>query len=238
MATYNGEKYIREQIASILSQIKEDDELIISDDFSNDETVNVIRSIEDTRIKLLVNTINVGYTANFEKALKNASGDIIFLADQDDVWLENKVAVILKYLEKYDFVTSDAEIVDEHLNLIESSRNRKYGVKKGFLNNWARSRYIGCCMAFRKIVLDSLFPFPVNKRWVPHDIWVSLIAEFYYKTALIPEPLILYRRHESNTSGGGEPSGRPLYIKLVSRVYTLCCVLKQLRVVQKAKSGE
>lgn len=236
MATYNGEKYIQEQISSILAQISKDDELIISDDYSNDNTINVIKSFKDKRINLIENNKNIGYAANFERALQKATGDVIFLADQDDIWLDNKVKISLKYLSKYDFVISDAKIIDDRAALINKSRNKKYQVKKGFMQNWLRSRYIGCCMAFDRQVLDSLFPFPKNKKWIPHDLWIALIAELYYKTFLISEPLILYRRHANNASNGGGVSQRALIIKMISRVYTLENVLRQYKVVRNVKN--
>ncbi len=227
MASYNGEKYILEQINSILKQIGKYDELIISDDNSGDNTVEIIKSVNDSRIKLFENETNVGYSRNFERAIKKATGDIIFLSDQDDVWLDNKVRVTLKYLEKYDFVVSDAHIVNEKLEIVEESRNKKYRVRRGFLNNWLRTRYIGCCMAFKKKVLKKLGKFPRNS-WMPHDLWIALICEFYYKSFVINQPLILYRRHHNNVSAGGEKENRSLVVRVVSRFYTLFCVIGRM----------
>ena len=90
MASFNGERYIKEQIDSILLQIGEDDELIISDDGSTDQTVDVICSYRDDRIKFVRNVNRHGCIGNFENALRVASGDFIFLADQDDIWLSDK----------------------------------------------------------------------------------------------------------------------------------------------------
>ena len=95
MASYNGEKYIKEQIDSILKQLSDEDELVISDDGSTDNTLSVIQSIHDKRIKLIHNQGEHGYSRNFENALKNSKGDYIFLSDQDDVWKDNKVETIL-----------------------------------------------------------------------------------------------------------------------------------------------
>ena len=91
IATYNGEKYIKQQLLSILKQIKVNDEIIISDDHSTDKTFNIIKSFNDTRIKFFLNNKGKGYTRNFENALEKAHGDIIFLSDQDDIWIDNKV---------------------------------------------------------------------------------------------------------------------------------------------------
>lgn len=227
MATYNGERYVLEQIQSILKQIGPNDELIISDDNSQDNTVDIIKGIEDDRIKLIINHENVGYSRNFERAIREANGDAIFLSDQDDVWMDDKVEVVLKYLETYDFVVSDAYIVDKDLNILNESRNRKYGVRRGFLNNWIRTRYIGCCMAFKKNVKNKLGDFPKGK-WMPHDLWIALIGEFYYKSAVIDQPLIMYRRHDKNVSLGGDNENRSFLVKIVSRFYTLFCVLNRI----------
>ena len=96
MATYNGQKYLREQIESILCQLSANDELVISDDHSTDSTVDIIRSYGDSRIKMYANELTKGVTHNFENALNKSKGDIIFLADQDDVWLPNKISKMEK----------------------------------------------------------------------------------------------------------------------------------------------
>ena len=116
LATYNGEKYIKEQLDSILPQLSANDEIIISDDNSTDDTINIIRSLNDERIKIYVNKTK-GIVKNFENALNNASGDIIFLSDQDDVWKNDKVKKILSAFSSDNsltFVFSNAEIIDEN----------------------------------------------------------------------------------------------------------------------------
>ena len=116
LATYNGEKYIKEQLDSILPQLSANDEIIISDDNSTDDTINIIRSLNDERIKIYVNKTK-GIVKNFENALNNASGDIIFLSDQDDVWKNDKVKKILSAFSSDNSLTlvfSNAEIIDEN----------------------------------------------------------------------------------------------------------------------------
>lgn len=218
MATYNGEKYIQDQINSILYQLGEDDELIISDDGSIDRTLEIIREIDDSRIKLVINSGKHGYTGNFYNSLKKANGDIIFLSDQDDVWMNNKVKTTIKELEKSDFTVSDAVEVDANLNVICESRFKKYRVKKGYLSNLIRCRYLGCCLAFRRNVLDVLFPVPSYGNDFPHDLWITLVAEKYFRTSIIDEPLIYYRRHGENASDGGDHGSRSLWVKIKSRI--------------------
>ena len=112
VATYNGEKFIREQIESILCQLSSDDEIIVSDDGSTDGTIVIINCIGDKRIRIIEGPRKHSPTFNFENALKEAKGDYIFLADQDDVWKTNKVEVCMKWLQKYDCVVSDAEVTE------------------------------------------------------------------------------------------------------------------------------
>ena len=226
MATYNGEKYIKEQLGSILSQLAQNDEVIISDDHSTDNTLKVINLLNDSRVKVFLNTKEHGYTRNFENALEKSSGDIIFLADQDDVWTSNKVDISLKYLEKNDFVVSNCKIVDTNLNIINESHFQLRGVKRGFIHNLLLTRYIGACTAFKREVLIKSLPFPSNTNLAAHDYWICLIAELYFDVSLIEEPLVLYRRHHNNASNGGDKSKNSLLHKIKVRVYTLYNLLK------------
>lgn len=204
MATYNGEAYITEQLASILNQLKYDDEIIISDDCSNDQTRVIIKSFKDDRITLIENKHQCGVIRNFEKALQASRGDYIFLCDQDDVWMENKVEVFLQYLQKYDLVQSDAVIVDSNLRTLHSSFFKLMGSKKGLLRNIFKNNYIGCNMAFKRKVLVTALPFPVH---IPmHDLWLGIVGELFFKTFYIPQQLLYYRRHNTNVSQTGAKS--------------------------------
>lgn len=122
MATYNGEPFLREQIDSILSQLNEKDELVISDDNSKDSTVDIIKSYHDKRIKLFINKEKKGVTHNFENALVHSKGDLIFLADQDDVWLPGKIKELISFLKEgnYDVVTCNCALTDTYLNIIQN----------------------------------------------------------------------------------------------------------------------
>lgn len=232
MATYNGEKYIKEQLESILKQLGMDDEIIISDDGSKDLTEKIIKEINDERIRFVKNTNIHGFTHNFENALKMARGEYIFLSDQDDVWLDNKVKIILEELNKVDFVTHDCITVDEYKNVLSSSRFNDFDIKPGFWNHLIKSRYLGCCMAFNKKILEVSLPFPKNDFLIEHDIWIAAIAFAYFKTSLIKEPLILYRRHGDNASSGGFQQGYSIGIKIKKRVYR---IIKLLSIYPKIK---
>lgn len=216
MATYNGEAYIEQQLHSILKQIRVDDEIIISDDFSKDRTCEVIKSFEDERITLLENKTQSGVIRNFEKALQLSKGDYIFLSDQDDVWLDNKVKVFLQYLKKYDVVQSDAAVVNSKLEVLYPSYFDLTGSDTGLIKNLWKNNYIGCNMAFRRKVLDIALPFPKD---IPmHDMWIGITGEFLFKTYFIGDKLLLYRRHNSTASQTGFKSPFTLEQKIKFRI--------------------
>lgn len=227
MATYNGEKYIKEQIASILSQLSADDEIIISDDNSTDNTLEIVSSFNDNRIKIFKNNLGKGYSNNFENAISHAIKDVIFLSDQDDIWMADKVKKMMLALNDNDLVISNALITDQNLIPTLGSHFNVYGTKKGFFNNWIKTRYIGACMAFKKEMLDKLLPFPQNKNLCAHDYWIANVGEFYFKVEIINEPLIKYRRHGENASTGGHKSQNSLLHKISVRLYTLKELLKR-----------
>lgn len=225
IATYNGEKYIAKQLHSILSQIKPDDEIIISDDSSSDRTMEIVANIKDPRIIVLKNNTFFTPVFNFENALNHASGDFIFLADQDDIWMNNKVEIILAYLQNADLVISDCTIVNENETLIYPSFFELTGSKHGFIHNMIKNSYIGCCMAFNRKILLQALPFPSDTPM--HDWWIGLISEIYGTTKFCNEKLIAYRRHESNFSLTGEKSPYSLRKKILFRVILLKNLLRR-----------
>lgn len=234
MATYNGEKYIRKQIDSILKQLSNNDELIISDDNSTDNTINIINSINDKRIRLINHNDNHGYTQNFENGLKYAKGEFIFLSDQDDEWMDNKVEKILEKLEKYDFVVTDCITINEKDEVLDTSRFRYFNIKKGFFRIMFKNRYLGCCMAFNRKVLNAILPFPERYDLVEHDTWIATVCERYFNVCLIDEPLLKYRRHGNNVSDGGFDKGYSIFNKVYRRIYRL----NKIRKLKKWKVGK
>lgn len=225
LASYNGEKYIREQIESILAQLGENDELIISDDCSTDKTIAVITEIKDKRIKLVENKKTLGYAHNFENALKNSSGDYIFFSDQDDVWLPHKVQTMLPYLKSNNYVVSDAYIVDKDLNIKgRMSSWRKH--QKGYLRNLYKSMYAGCTSAFTKEIKEYSLPFPSSQN-IQHDTWIGLLCELKFNVIYLNEPLIYYRRHDRNTSGAGSKSTKSFFYMLRYRIVLFIETLKR-----------
>ena len=225
MAVFNGEKYIFQQISSILDQLSPCDELIISDDGSTDETLAIVRAFADNRIKLIFNKFSQGYSGNFENSINNSSGDLIFLSDQDDVWMEDKLSTMAGVLENCDLVVCNAEYVNENLKSLNHTLFSLRGGKKGFINNIYKLRYLGACMAFRREIFTKILPFPEKRILCPHDMWIALVCEFYFRVKIIDNPLILYRRHAEVTSNGGYKSSNGLLLMLLFRLYALFMVL-------------
>ena len=226
MATYNGEKYIRQQVESILCQLGKEDEIVVSDDGSKDGTVQIIKSFQDSRIMVVRNEEEHGLIGNFENALRHANGDVIFLSDQDDVWKPDKVKVILKALHDADLVVHDAELIDAVGKSLGKNYYSCLHHSSNFLMNLWKTRFLGCCMAFNRRVLQDSLPFP--KRIVGHDYWIGMFALTKYRVCFIPDILISYRRHGENVSSSAEASNESLCYKIIQkRLYMLFALMQR-----------
>ena len=201
MASYNGAKYISIQIASILPQLAEGDELIIVDDSSSDGTSEIIEGFADTRIKLYRNEANLGPARTFDRALSLADGELVFLSDQDDVWYENKVAIIRHHFESsdLDLIVHDARVTGGP-KVISESLFEMCGSSPSLIRNIISSTHTGCCMALRRSALRELLPIPFN-RGIFHDSWIGVFSScLRQKKLFLGVPLIDYQRHENNVS--------------------------------------
>lgn len=216
VATYNGEKYIGEQLESILSQLGTEDEVIVSDDESTDNTQTIVKHFHDPRIRLIAGPGKHSLILNFEHALQVAKGDYIFLADQDDVWKKNKVEVCLKWLKTYDCVVSDAYVTNEQLCITHRSLFYLMHVKSNRIYNlFFKNGYTGCCMAFTRSVRDSALPFPKD---IPmHDIWIGNVAAYRFRVKFIADQLIYFRRHDAANSCNGKGSKYSRWQQLMFR---------------------
>lgn len=227
MATYNGAKYIKPQLDSILCQLDENDELVISDNFSNDGTIEIINSYNDKRIKLyefepnkrLLKTRHgkeKNISNNFENALKKCKGDYIFFADQDDVWKKDKIEKMIKYLEKYDLVMSNATTIDGYDNILLEKLYIANPIQNGIFSFRAR----GCLLGITRKLKDCFIPMP--KLIVSHDLWAGIIAEFWGSFYFLDESLILHRRNIGNASTDvSQKSKNSLFYKIYYRVNLL-----------------
>jgi glycosyltransferase involved in cell wall biosynthesis len=235
MATYNGEKYLDQQLKSILAQLQDNDEVIISDDGSIDGTLAIVDSFHDSRIKLYHHNGH-DYTRNFEFALGKATGKYIFLCDQDDYWMPSKVEDVCDYFEngKYDLVVTDASVSDGDLNIITPSYFEANNIQQGFIKNWIATRYIGSCMALNRRMLDAALPIPGESKYIAHDYWMACLGEAYFKVGLLNKSLMIYRRHEGTTSTGtNEKSKNSVGFRIYKRFYTLHYLTKRKNKMHK-----
>jgi glycosyltransferase involved in cell wall biosynthesis len=213
IATYNGGSYIGEQLRSVLLQLKPEDEVVVSDDGSTDDTFAVIAELGDARIRLLQSCGRLGVVKNFERALLSAHGDIIFLCDQDDVWLPGKYA---QFSSAFDsdpqilVIVSDAQVIDDRGTITASSFMAiRGGFSSGLASTLMRNRYLGCAMALRRELIVAALPIP---QWVPmHDMWLGALGSMLGKVHYISTPLLQYRRHSSNAS----PSSRQGWLQML-----------------------
>ena len=224
LAAYKGQKYIEAQIRSILPQLSHDDEIIVSDDRPGGMTEKIVKrlSAEDSRVRW-VEGKSKGVVANFVNAIRYCKGDKIFLCDQDDIWLPDKVKRVMEaFDEGYDLVLHNAYVTDGNLNITDYSFFEKRGSKKGVIRNIFKNSYMGCCMAFDRKLLKNIMPMPKN---IPmHDQWIGILGEIYGKVKFIDLPLIYYRVHGGNVTGGQTSFSqkmawrRYLILKLYKRV--------------------
>lgn len=220
IATYQGCRFLEEQIASIARQSRSVDEIIIADDCSDDGTADLAERLLDRfdlQGKVLRSTRNLGVTANFERAICACSGEVVFLCDQDDVWHLEKAKRILQELESrptLQAVFTDAAVVDEnrnelHPSLLALSRltaRERIRIHEGAAFDVLMRRNVatGATMAVRAASLQGLFPVPPN--WY-HDEWIAINLSTGGRLDLVDEPLIEYRQHGLNTIGAPRLTG-------------------------------
>ena len=235
LATHNGERFIRQQLDSILCQLTEEDEVVVSDDGSTDQTLEILHSYNDARIKIYqyehrksyANRHLAGFyyaSANFGNALKHANGDYIFLSDQDDIWMSNKVSICLEALHEADIVCHNFNVIDAAGNLIEEQYlDSKTYTDMNMIAYWKLLPFRGCCLAFTKEILKMSVPIPEDT--FEHDCWIGMNAILHGKKYhFISQPLISYRRQENNVSELKSPNG--LAFKIGYRLKLLWSIIK------------
>jgi glycosyltransferase involved in cell wall biosynthesis len=205
VAAYNGERYITAQLQSILTQLAANDEVIVVDDASTDGTKDQVLSLEDSRIRLIEHETNRGAARTFEDAIQAASGRILFLSDQDDLWSPKKVAVMLEAFLSQPNVTliaTDVSLIDSDGSLLAESYFKPRGkFRPGLWANVVRNRFGGCTLAFRCEIIGDILPLP-RKYDVLHDVWIGVRNSLAgHQTLYIPEALVLNRRHGTTVTG-------------------------------------
>lgn len=223
MATFNGELYIKRQIISILRQLREEDELIIVDDASKDRTAEIINGIDDCRIRLYKNDYNMGFLKSFQKSLSLAEGEIIFLSDQDDIWIKDKVVRVKTIFAQsdVDIVFHDAILIDGTGKVLFNSFEEIRNISINPIRNFISNTFTGCCMAFRKSIVKNILPIP--SKVVYHDRWIAIIGGLIgLKIKYYREPLIYYVRHGNNVS---PMQRRNLLLILLDRLKLLAAIV-------------
>lgn len=202
LASYNGEKYILQQVFSILEQLNEFGELIVVDDCSTDKTTDLLYSIKDNRVKVYVNRENLGHVKTFENAILKAQGDFIFLSDQDDIWIPGRLSMMLSELKSGEksVVATNFYLFDDNIELATQN-------KKRLPSSCSRSKialliflgvipYFGCAMAFKRSVKGILLPFPSYVE--SHDLWLAFVGIFEGGISHVECESLYHRVHGSN----------------------------------------
>ena len=199
MTSFNGGRFIRQQIQSIQEQTLRFNQLIICDDGSSDNTKQIIKDLQkqDARIKLIENKENLGVYRNFEKALLFSKSEYIFLSDQDDIWFKYKLAL---HIDTYSNKPELSNLINDALMFEQHNKEDKVSKKNNLSTPFFNPDFVqGCCVSIRKEVLEILLPFP-DIMGLTHDEWIFYVSEYCFIRGLIEEPLQYYRRHEKNDS--------------------------------------
>ena len=236
IAMCNGGQFIEAQLTSIMKYLGSDDEIIICDDASDDNTVEVVEKLVDDRISLFKFEERVGYQKNFERAAKRAKGRYVFFSDQDDVCLPSRIPSSIDALRTKGCVFGDVIVVDQDLKVLEPSYFDWRGLRGTSVGRMIlRPMAIGATMACTREFLLRSIPFPAN---VPHDQWISCLAGAVNELTVVREPFIKYRRHPSAVSATGRASLRPLRTILFERALLVSALMGRLIVGSRGNRGD
>lgn len=237
LSTYNGEKYIQDQIKSILNQLNIDDQIIIRDDGSTDSTIEKIKEINDCRIHIKHSNINIGFARSFMTLIASVSDtfDYYFLSDQDDIWLPNKVDRSISKLRDIPqpaMACTRLVITDENLKNLGLSPI--YKIDPSFRNAVCQNIATGCTIALNGCALKILKKIPIERYETNqikyHDWWIYLNISYFGKVVFDPHPEILYRQHQSNQIGMGVGFKRYLNMsKIVLNGNWTLIIIKQIK---------
>jgi glycosyltransferase involved in cell wall biosynthesis len=202
MATYNGATYLSEQLESLARQTRLPDELIISDDCSSDATVEIARAFATTApfpVHVFVNAMNLGYAKNFVSAARRSIGDLVFFADQDDIWCDDKVAVIADLA-----ASSDGTVFSHDISIFATNPDSPtYASYYQYLRSQDFPPAVclkGCSLAIKATFITD-WDWPSEHATVSHDFWVALLATGLRQRRYVDKVLVHHRLHGENTSG-------------------------------------
>jgi glycosyltransferase involved in cell wall biosynthesis len=220
IATYNGAKYIELQLNSIINQLDNFDEIIIVDDFSQDDTLKIIKSYNDFRIKIFQNEVNKGHVFSFGRAISLSTKDIIFMCDQDDIWKNNRLILMKEKLinssalllsSNSEFINSSGSKINFIIDGVETKNSFKYfnnilDIFKG------KTNYYGCTSAFKTELKKTILPIPTYVE--SHDLWIAMAANLIKSNIHCNEVTLQRRIHGLNAS----VVKRNLLLKFKSRI--------------------
>jgi glycosyltransferase involved in cell wall biosynthesis len=206
LCTYNGEKYISQQLNSIINQTYRSLEIIIVDDCSSDDTYNIISNYaqNDSRIKCFKNEANIGFNKNFEYAIKLTTGEYIAISDQDDIWLPMKIESLLNHIGDNWLIFSNSVFVNSSNEVMDGKMLHTYNIATNkYMHNYKSillSNFItGHTMLFKKEFIDYFSPFPEKGFY---DWWMGFVALYHQKILFLNEILTHYRVHETSVMQG------------------------------------
>ena len=201
-------KELKKQIESILNQTYKNIEIIICDDGSTDDTINILNEFVNkySFIHLYINEQKLGFVKNFEKAISLCNGDYIALSDQDDIWFTNKLEVCMNNIKDKDVICSSKTTIDENDNILESISSCSINAIKKIKNtNNDYTKILlfcnfvtGCTILMKKTFISKILPFPDDLRF--HDHWIAIVAACNDNLIYLFEPLMYYRIHNSNVT--------------------------------------
>lgn len=224
LPVYNGALYLAEQLDSILQQLEAGDEIIAAYQPSEDDSLSILQAYhaKDPRVKIIYNQ-GRGITSNFDEAICHCSGDVIFLSDQDDIWLPDKRQVVVDAFARTgaDLIIHNAVHTDAQLRRQEHTFFEIYPIGPGKWKNIKKPRMSGCCMAFTSSMRDKLLPLP---EIYGYDQWIAVLAEFTGKIVYLDDVLLLHRLHGENST----TSTRRLSLVLRCRAKLLCFLALRL----------
>lgn len=240
MATYNGALYLREQVESILAQLEPRDELVVVDDCSSDTSVAVLRGFGDPRVSIHINEVTLGVCASFQKALTMASGELLSMADQDDIWPAGRVAAI-KNEARW---RPEALLISGRIRCFkdDTGERSELGIniesKHSNAHVWNLIRiiagvlpYLGCGMTVRRELLRTVLPIPTYVE--SHDLWIAIAANIMRRNSHLDVVVVERRVHGANVS----LRKRPLWSKLKSRWIHLRSTVQLLRRTSRRPSS-
>jgi glycosyltransferase involved in cell wall biosynthesis len=240
IATYQGERYVERQLRSILEQIGANDEVVVVDDCSRDRTVEIIESLNDPRIKLFRNPVNRREVYSFGRAIEIAQGDVVFMADQDDIWMTGRMQLMLDRLQQsgaalvtsnFDWMDTDERPIDVPYDGVSSTASARHfrNIADIFMG---KTNYFGCAMAFKRELIPLITPIPSYVE--SHDLWIALAANQIGSNLHIDDKTLRKRRHNSNTTS--TVSTRSLLLKAWSRAIFTRSMLDLSRRARQLKS--